>query len=565
MPALSPDRTPFSYFGSAFAISRLTGKRAPEGKEGLYFRCFHGIPKSAFRLIPLRDNQEASVTIAQEPAALTLTDQTNGKIEFCYDGPQTLRIRGRGGLTLRLHDTLEGTSLCPMGGNLVTLNVSTIRRYQIHCLGGRLEYQGLWNSLEDQKKEIRVDCVPDEQGTWEVAIDEYWSTWIEPQRRGFDACVKIAREAFDGWLAGMPKVPNRYAEARAMAGYIDWSCVVNPEGFLGRHAMLMSKNWMTCVWSWDNCFNAMALIGGHPDLAWDQLLLMVDHQDQHGAYPDYVNDLLIHYNYCKPPVHGWTVMELWRRNPAAATEERLRTIYTSLLRWTEWWLKHRRLGGRALPCYLHGYDSGWDNSTMFDRGAPLIAPDAAAFLIVQMDALHDLAAHLALDTQARHWRAAADEMTAALISELWKGDRFIARLALDGTEVECESLVPCMPLILGPRLPGNVRISLIERIQRFLTDWGLASENPKSPLYKPESYWRGPIWASANCLAISGLERCGQAELARTVAQRFCDLCDKSGFSENYDALTGAPYCDPAYTWTASCFLVIAEKLRMME
>ena len=43
--------------------------------------------------------------------------------------------------------------------------------------------------------------------------------------------------------------------------------------------MYMSKNWMTNVWSWDHCFNAMALCRDHPSLAWDQWMIMADFQD----------------------------------------------------------------------------------------------------------------------------------------------------------------------------------------------------------------------------------------------------------------------------------------------
>ena len=39
--------------------------------------------------------------------------------------------------------------------------------------------------------------------------------------------------------------------------------------------MYMSKNWMTNIWSWDNCFNAMALVRHQPELAWDQFMIFL--------------------------------------------------------------------------------------------------------------------------------------------------------------------------------------------------------------------------------------------------------------------------------------------------
>ena len=43
---------------------------------------------------------------------------------------------------------------------------------------------------------------------------------------------------------------------------------------------------------------------------------------------------------------------------------------------------------------------------------------------------------------------------------------------------------------------------------------------------------------------------------------KFCKLIMKSGFSENFDAKTGDARRDPAYTWTASAFLVLAHELQ---
>ena len=50
-------------------------------------------------------------------------------------------------------------------------------------------------------------------------------------------------------------------------------------------------------------------------------------------------------------------------------------------------------------------------------------------------------------------------------------------------------------------------------------------------------------------------------ERADTVSERFCRLCGRSGFAENFNALTGEALCDPAYTWTASVFLLLAERM----
>ena len=286
---------------------------------------------------------------------------------------------------------------------------------------------------------------------------------------------------------------------------------------------------------------------------------MSDFQDAFGAYPDRVNDLDVRYNFSKPPIHGWAAKALLQRSHEAPSAETLRTLYNSLARWTQWWLSYRVLPGQMLPYYLHGNDSGWDNGTMFDAGVPIIAPDLAAFLVLQMDVLAELAERLGQAEEAKGWLERADALLDALLTKLWTGERFIAHLA-SGEVVASASLSYCLPILLGERLPKEVQATLIQTVQHFLTDFGLATEQPESGAYRSDGYWRGPIWAPSTYLIVCGLEAVGAAQLARAITERFCRLCARSGFAENFDALTGAGLRDRAYTWTASVFLLLAQR-----
>jgi glycogen debranching enzyme len=169
-----------------------------------------------------------------------------------------------------------------------------------------------------------------------------------------------------------------------------------------------------------------------------------------------------------------------------------------------------------------------------------------------------MAARLGRPREAGRWGRAAEGLRGAMLARLWKGDRFVAVRAADGREVRCESLVPCIPIVLGRRLPAAVRRHLVAAVRRHLTAHGLATEPPSSPEYRSDGYWRGPIWAPSTLLVVDGLAAIGQARLARTIAARFCRLCAREGFAENFDALTGAGLRDRAYTWTSSVFLILA-------
>ena len=114
------------------------------------------------------------------------------------------------------------------------------------------------------------------------------------------------------------------------------------------------------------------------------------------------------------------------------------------------------------------------------------------------------------------------------------------------------SLLDLMPIVLGAELPA-----------RAIRGAGRAHRGPPhpvraghrtadSPHYAADGYWRGPIWAPSTVLIEDGLRAAGHIDLADDISDRFRALCEKSGFAENFDALTGAGLRDRAYTWTAS-------------
>jgi len=372
----------------------------------------------------------------------------------------------------------------------------------------------------------------------------------------------MVKEEYQAWLERMPEVPEAYAGARELAGYINWSCVVAPEGRLTRSAMLMSKNWMNSLWSWDNCFNAMALIYKQPELAWDQFMILTDHQDTSGVFPDSINDSIVHWSFCKPPIHGWALKWMMERTDFI-DKTRLAEVYEPLCRWTQWWFDYRDDDGDAIPQYNHGNDSGWDNSTVFGIRPPVESPDLSAYLIIQMDVLAEVAHILGKTRQAHTWKGRAKVLLNLLFRHSWRGDRFVAPRSGDHEVFESDSLILFMPIILGKRLTKNVLSKLIAGLKeegRFLTEHGLATESLRSPLYQSDGYWRGPIWAPSTMIMVDGLAAAGEIEFARELSRRFCDMAARSGMAENYDAITGNGLRDRAYTWTSSVFLILAHE-----
>jgi hypothetical protein len=511
------------------------------------------------RLLPWRAGAPVDATTTATSSVLTWRDG-QGRVEAVFDGPELVRLRGSG-LGLRLEDAAPGLTpfsgtylyLDPATGDHVFTSYETGLRYRVTVLSGQCEAHGA-GALGEARRALTVGGDDHE---WEIAVEEFRTSRASLEVTAtFDEAVAAAEAGFTAYLDRVAPWREDSTPAAALAAYVLWSATVAPEGFLRRESVLMSMHWMDKVWSWDHCFNALALASGEPELALDQFLAPFDHQTDEGALPDSISHSELLYNYVKPPIHGWTFEELRPLLPSL-DEPLLVQVRDRLAAWTRFWLDHRRAPGRGLPYYQHGNDSGWDNSTTFDGDRVIESPDLAAFLVVQLDALAELEEQLGDAATAAEWRAESERMLEALMT-LWDGEAFVARSAVTGEASSTSSLLNLLPLVLGERLPDDMRAALTRRLGDHLTAWGPATEPPTSPHYDPDGYWRGPIWAPSTVLIENGLRRGGDTDTADDVSARFRGLCETSGFAENFDALTGEGLRDRAYTWTASAYLRLA-------
>jgi glycogen debranching enzyme len=509
------------------------------------------------RLIPDREGR-AAAEVAATPSHTVWCDR-DGTVEAVFESPDAVRFRGRGlGMRFAASDELTpftGGYLFtdPVDGAVTLTSYETGRRYRFTVLAGEARVTGD-GAVGTGERAVTFPATQD----WEVRIAQTSAGRAQAETVGFDALVAHRRTEFARYCAGI--LGSTAATATAVkAAYVLWSATVEPSGFIGREAVLMSKHWMDKVWSWDHCFNALALAPLDPDAALDQFLVPFDHQDAGGALPDSVTHSEVLYNFVKPPIHGWAFRLLRERVAAPYDDGVLRMVYRRLAGWTRFWLEGRRVPGHALPYYQHGNDSGWDNATLFDRNRVVESPDLAAFLILQLEELAHLAGELG--ESPTEWEDARHEVERALFDVLWAGDRFVARAAADGAPSTTTSLLGSVPVVLGERLPADIAAHLARAVEERLTPWGPATELPSSPLYESDGYWRGPVWAPSTYLVADGLRRAGHAALAERVGRAFLAACERSGFAENFDALTGEGLRDRAYTWTAAVYLLLASEL----
>lgn len=554
-PTFDIREIPFSRRGSWLNVSPVTGLHHREELLHLVSHQNGMHPVMQFR-------PSAPTAVQVTTSDLRWSAQT-GHVAAVFETADTIRLRGRG-LDMTLADPTQNlTSFSgaylftdPVDGAAIFTSYETGRRYRITALHGTMRLRG------DEQLGGGPRGVVLEGSEWEAAIEEY-ETARAPYRaqRDFDDVVQSVSTEFGAYLEAIAPWRSSRTPAAALAAYVMWSATVSARGFVTREAVLMSKHWMDKVWSWDHCFNAIALVEGMPEAALENFLMPFDHQEAGGAMPDSVTHSEVLYNYVKPPIHGWALKALRSRHQFE--QRQLLEIHGRLEAWSRFWLS-RRAPGHALPHYHHGNDSGWDNSTTFDRDRVIESPDLAAFLAIQLDTLADLTDELDLPG-GQAWREHANQLLDALLDELWRGDRFVARAAVSGRESSSTSLLNLLPLLATDHLPPEVTRALVARVPDHLTEWGLATEPVTSSLYEPDGYWRGPIWAPSTLLLHDGLRLAGEHQLADTISLRFRRLCENSGFAENFDAVTGQGLRDRAYTWTASVYLILAAHAESMQ
>ncbi len=552
-------KVPYSIYGSYFTFCIQSEPYV--SVPGLYFRTVHGdCERDIFRVEMRNNDREAEFKAVLTECGLTLVS-SEGSVEICICENEMILFQGNCGLRFIKQNAEAYDYVMESVDHAVEVNsCSNGLKFRFVPIRGGFENQSVWNGKNND--EIILDAIPAENELF-FAIKPFDTTYEGiPDLPDMDYYKDCNRRSYMAYLENAPKTVPEYEDTRELAAYVNWAAFVHPFRNFKRDTMLMSKNYMTNIWSWDHCFTAMALYQDD-GRSFDQLMCLFDHQDTFGALPDSINDTSTVLNFCKPPIHGWALDYILRKNPSFSADC-LKQLYTPLSRWTNWWLTYRDEDKDGLPEYHHGNDSGWDNGTIFAEGVPVESPDVSAFLITQMDVLSKLAEKLGISDDAQMWKTKADTLLDTLIANLWDGKSFFTRLAFSHKKAESNSMQNYLPLILGNRLPKPIFDSLVTELKspnRFITPFGVATEALDSPDYVDDGYWRGPIWAPTTMILVSGLMAGGETELAHEIASSFCDNCVRHAMAENFSATTGQGLRDKAYTWTSSVFLILSNML----
>jgi putative isomerase len=397
-------------------------------------------------------------------------------------------------------------------------------------------------------------------------------TWDGPKRDFVPASFSIARlqatERWTKWFEQVPEVEERFQHKYAYAWWVMGNNIVNPRGYLTRRAMVPSKASYVGAWLWDSALHTIAYRHVDPELARDQVRVMLAQQEPDGMLPDVVFDEgvvteidhPIQGRVTKPPILTWAVLKLHEVAPDIGF---LHEVYEPLKRENQWWFKYNDDDRNGIVAYTHPYSSGLDDSPLWDHGMPVESPDINTYLQIQMMSLGLIAERIGRLEEARKWREEAASLTYRMIDHLWDEEMGIFQALHEGKKVPVLTPFHLLPLWTG-QLPGKYNDRLIEHLldpDEFMGKFALPTMAYNDPAYDPQTMWRGPLWANINYFFIEALQQTGRPDLAAGLRERTLDVITaQPGISEYYDSQTGIapPRAIPGFGWTSAVYIELA-------
>jgi neutral trehalase len=319
----------------------------------------------------------------------------------------------------------------------------------------------------------------------------------------------------------------------------------------------------------------------------------------------------------QPPIHATAAWAVYRhaRDREAATAF-LRELMPKLAAWHAYLYRERTRDDGALAEVWHPWESGMDNSPVWDEALARIAlseDDVPEYRRVDVeladaaerpsDAEYDRYTYLVrlfrdLDYRSNAMRDATPFaiqpvlFNALLVQsnrdlaeiarvvgadpepfEVWADrttDAIDSRLWDDGRAIYLDYDVRAGELIRTRTgagfAPLYARVPTRERAERIVAamasggveldgGWVATSLPPDDPRFDPTLYWRGPVWPIHNWLLYRGLARYGYAELAAKVRYAQVELSRQGGFWEHYSPVTGRGHGGDQFAWTAGLVL----------
>ena len=386
-------------------------------------------------------------------------------------------------------------------------------------------------------------------------------------------------------------------------------------------------------WNWDSCLVALGLAQFDEPRAVAEIETlfggqwpdgMVPHILFHGDDSSYFPNAAVWQagptrrssGITQPLVAATVVRHLFERAMDPMIRARLKALVPKLLVSHRWCYATRDPYGTGLVSIIHPWESGMDNSPLWDDALSAVEPGPSVahlrrdtgfaanehrptgpeydryinlvikfrdngyradrlyeispfrvadigFNAILQRANQDLQSLLAAvgDAAGAEEVAAMEERTSHAIARYWhEEDGFFYGVDTRNCAViRKPGIGGLLPLLADPQVTTR-QPRLLQRLDSWLNrvTYGVPSFDPGRPEFEPQRYWRGPVWLIVNWMLIDGLRRNGRPDLAERIRRDSLALVERSGFAEYFDPLNGAPLGGSRFSWTAAMYLHLA-------
>jgi len=352
-------------------------------------------------------------------------------------------------------------------------------------------------------------------------------------------------------------------------------------------------------WLWDSCFHAIVLASYDPDAAKAEMHSLMSKQFQNGMVPHMIywepGELHV-YEWgvigtsalTQPPMIAYAVWEIFRHTQDL---EFLTQIYPGIIAFYRYLVTERDPRGANLASIINPDESGEDNSSRFDSVLgikPDISywdhievrkklysanigehPDVSArmrqhfwvkdvpfnsILVKNLRILAHIASTLQDEVGEHFATQHAGLIKAAMREKMLDKGVFWSTTGSEYTKLHVETWAHFAPLFADLYTHEEADALLKEHFHNDLTlrgEWGIRTVSRREESYRPDGFWRGPVWLAPHWFIYKGLQAYGFVEEANEIRELTRKLLEKSGFREYFNPETGEGCGAEEFTWGA--------------
>ena len=560
----------FKRRGSWFGISVTANGY---GTSAVHLATLHGgsaRARDGSKLIdfwPTFEGRKIPFVVQREADELILLTRY-GSVRFTFGSPTLLMAQGDEGMGLcfvknmEQHETVKPRK----GGAWEAAFRWTCSMVFQGLEGSGFTFGHYWDWDKLSSGEIKGVTVPGPDGRFTLAMEEF--THAAYPRKGYpsyDRAKADMRKDWESFYAAMPKFAEPYEQGRVRAEYTLWSLLTDPTMGI-EHTMIVMIG-QEIASQWQVCQNSVAL-EPHLDTSMSLLLGPLDRVSPYGQFSDLYNDVTTVTQMIKPPVHGWSILQLmkYRDLKKELSPQTLKTLYQAVSAWGQWFLDCRDEDGDGLPAYEHGDETGFDDCTLFIDHMQMASPDLSAYLVLLYEALGKLAELLDKPKEAKQWERKSKKLLKTMLEKQWDGEHFVGVVPWTGEKVFSGSLIHYIPAVLGDRLPKKILDKLAADLLEegvFLSPWGLSVERMDSDWFEVtgRSIARGNIVPPSMLFICSGLLESRRRDAGRLIADRYCTALMKFGMPFLINPIAGASFGFGGGSWPACVYTILGRML----